>query len=99
MSDRPWGPESFLPWVEGVAGHIDDPVVRLRFLRVATPCARPGSPARRRRRAFRLLSELALVLFLILAFAMGWMQFGKLPAGLGTARGKAPHHPSSALRL
>jgi hypothetical protein len=52
------GAESFLPWVNGVAAHIGDPVARLRFLRVAVPCAqprpRPLSRLRRLMLAFRV---------------------------------------------
>jgi hypothetical protein len=51
MRARHWGAESFLPWVNAVAEHIGDPVARLRFLRVAVPCAqpRPGRFSRLRR--------------------------------------------------
>lgn len=80
MSIRPPGKESLLPWVEGVARHIGDPVARLRFLRAAAPHARPGTPATRRR-TFMLLLELTLVVFLILAFTMAWVRFVKPPVG------------------
>lgn len=51
MRARNWGAECFLPWVNGVAEHIGDPVARLRFLRVAVPCAqrRPRTLSRLRR--------------------------------------------------
>jgi hypothetical protein len=79
MDIKPWGPDSFLPWVEGVAVHLGDPVDRLRFLNVATPCARP----RRRPRGPhfpKLFWDLAGVVFLILAFTMTFVWFEIFPA-------------------
>lgn len=91
MSMRSWGPGSFLPWVEGVAMHIGDPVARLRFLKVAAPCAQSGAPIPRRSRIFKFLLELAVAVILILAFTMTFVWFVKVPIG-PDAQGMAPHH-------
>jgi len=91
MSMRSWGPGSFLPWVEGVALHIGDPVARLRFLKVAAPCVHTGAPVPRRSRIFKFLVELAVAVILILAFTMAFVWFVKAPIGPGAA-GMAPHH-------
>jgi hypothetical protein len=58
---------SFLPWVEGVARQIGDPVQRLRFLRVAAPCVPRISPSQRRLRAMILPSAIAALLFFLIA--------------------------------
>jgi hypothetical protein len=55
----------FQPWVEGAAGCIGDPVLRLRFLRAVAPLV---TPDRARRRRIRLrLAAVALILLAILA--------------------------------
>ena len=64
-SSRP--PVSFMPWVEGVARQIGDPVQRLRFLRVAAPCVPPRTRAGRRLRVLMYSSAAATALFLIVA--------------------------------
>lgn len=69
---------SFLPWVEGVARQIGDPVQRLRFLRVAVPCVPAESPAQRRLRALMLPSAIAAIFFLILAIAAASLSFVKI---------------------
>src|SRR5579872_6078780 len=93
MPDKRWGPESFVPWVEGVATHIGDPVARLRFLKVATPCVPTGAVAPSRPRTAKLLVELAVVVALILAFTMTFVWFVKAPAktavGAGTHAGNS----------
>ncbi|HEY3825892.1 MAG TPA: hypothetical protein VGL82_15110 [Bryobacteraceae bacterium] len=93
MPDKRWGPESFVPWVEGVALHIGDPVARLRFLKVATPCVPSGAVAPSRPRAAKLLVELAVVVALILAFVMTFVWFVKAPAK--SAAGTGIHSGSS----
>jgi hypothetical protein len=80
MPDKRWGPESFIPWVEGVALHIGDPVARLRFLKVATPCVPSGAVTPSRPRTAKLLVELAVVIALILGFTMTFVWFVKTPA-------------------
>jgi hypothetical protein len=101
MPDKRWGPESFVPWVEGVALHIGDPVARLRFLKVATPCVPSGAVARSRPRAAKLLVELAVVVALILAFAMTFVWFVKAPAksdaGAGIHAGKRKRAKTQSL--
>jgi hypothetical protein len=97
MSTKPWGPGSFLPWVEGVALHIGDPVARLRFLKVATPCVNSSSPpVPSRPRAAKLLVELAVAIFLILAFTMTFVWFVRVPAGPSSSppaqKGRTLHH-------
>jgi hypothetical protein len=94
MSVKPWGPESFLPWVEGVALHIGDPVARLRFLKVATPCIHARSPVPPRSRTAKLLVELAVAVLLILAFALTFVWFVKAPIGSDTS----PTQARSTLR-
>jgi hypothetical protein len=93
MPDKRWGPESFVPWVEGVALHIGDPVARLRFLKVATPCVPSGAVAPSRPRAAKLLVELAVVVALIMGFTMIFVWFVKAPAnsaaGAGIHAGKS----------
>jgi len=75
MSGRLRLPVSFVPWVEGVARQIGDPVDRLRFLRVAGPCVPPRSSAARRLRAVMFSSAIAAVFFLILAAAAVALSF------------------------
>ena len=70
---------SFLPWVEGVARQIGDPVQRLRFLRVAAPCVPAPSPAHRLR-ALMFPSAIAAIVFLILAVAAASLSFVKARA-------------------
>jgi hypothetical protein len=94
MRARHWGAESFLPWVNGVAEHIGDPVARLRFLRLAVPCARPQPRALSRLRRFIPLLEL-LAALLIPAFAAVCVKFAKKPATAvhRQATRKAPSQP------
>jgi hypothetical protein len=65
MASRKKAPK-FQPWVEGVAGSINDPVKRLRFLRAVAPLADPHRKGRRRwwSRSIRV------ILLLILAAAI-----------------------------
>jgi hypothetical protein len=79
VSTRLWGPDTFLKWVEGVALHIGDPVARLRFLRIAAPCAETAAPPLPCRRTHMPLVDLALVVFLILSFTMVGVSFVKVP--------------------
>jgi hypothetical protein len=104
MSGKSWGRDSFLPWVEGVALHIGDPVERLRFLRAAVPSVEPGAasgvdsgaPRRRpfsRARAFMPLVDLAVVVIVILAFTIVGVRFMKAPKAPGTPQpGITVHH-------
>ena len=62
-----------------VARHIEDPVARLRFLRVAAPCGKFGSRFSGWRGILMLLLPLALVVFLILTFAMVYSRIAKSP--------------------
>jgi hypothetical protein len=77
MSNRGGRGEFFVPWMEGVARHIQDPVARLRFLRVAAPCVQPGSAKPGRRPSLLLLLSLAAIACLITALIAGYR--GKLP--------------------
>jgi|SRR5579863_10278911 len=79
MRARNWGADSFLPWVNGVAEHIGDPVARLRFLRVAAPCAPPRPRTLSRLRKFIPLLKLVLAALLIPAFAAVYVKFVKPP--------------------
>ncbi|HEX4137852.1 MAG TPA: hypothetical protein VHY84_24795 [Bryobacteraceae bacterium] len=101
MADKRWGPESFVPWVEGVALHIGDPVARLRFLKVATPCVPSSAVAPSRPRAAKLLVELAVVVALILGFTMTFVWFVKAPgksaAGAGIHAGKSKRAKTRSL--
>jgi hypothetical protein len=76
---RNWGAESFLPWVNGVAEHIGDPVARLRFLRVAVPCAQLRPRRLSRLRRFMPLLELLVAALLIPAFTAVYVKFVKMP--------------------
>lgn len=79
MSDREGRGEFFVPWMEGVARHIQDPVARLRFLRVAAPCVGSRSAKSGHRTILLLLLSLAALAVLIIAFAAG---HGKAPGKL-----------------
>ena len=57
-------PTASRPCVEWVAGHIDDPVVRLRFLKMMAPPAVPAAGPRLRRRLLIRLSPLLLTALL-----------------------------------
>jgi len=96
MSAKDWGRDSFLPWVEGVALHIGDPVARLRFLRAAAPSVEPDAsplPHVPRVRAFRPLVDLAVVVILILAFTMVAVRSVKAPKAPGSPQpGITVHH-------
>lgn len=91
MNKRSWGPGSFLPWVEGVALHIVDPVARLRFLKSAAPCVQSPAPVPRRSRIFKFVLELAVAVILILAFTMIFVWFVKTPIGTADP-GTTRHH-------
>jgi len=58
----------FGSWVEGVARHINDPVQRLRFVRVAAPCGDPAPPPTLMKRMRAMLfpaAITALILFFL----------------------------------
>jgi hypothetical protein len=55
----------FIPWMEGVARHIEDPVARLRFLRIAAPFVGSGSAGPGRRRIPLLLLLLSAIVGVI----------------------------------
>jgi hypothetical protein len=96
MRTKNWGAESFLPWVNGVAEHIGDPVARLRFLRVAVPCAQPSPTTLSRLRKFIPVLEFVVAASLFPAFATVYMKFVKTsgpPAHSHAAR-KAPSKPA-----
>ena len=55
----------FIPWMEGVARHIEDPVARLRFLRIAAPFVGSSPAASGRRRIPLLLLLLSAIVGVI----------------------------------
>jgi hypothetical protein len=63
--------EIFMPWMEGVARNIQDPVARLRFLRIAAPFVGSESARGRRRAIPLLLLSLAAIVCVIVVFAAG----------------------------
>jgi hypothetical protein len=96
MRTKNRGADSFLPWVNGVAEHIGDPVARLQFLRVTVPCAQPSPRTLSRLRKFIPVLEFVVAALLFPAFAAVYMKFVKIsgpPAHSQTAR-KVPSTPS-----
>jgi hypothetical protein len=81
MSNRAGRGEFFFPWMEGVARHIQDPVARLRFLRVAAPCVQSGSARPAQRPILILLLSLAAIACLIIVLVVGSGRFATVPAG------------------
>jgi hypothetical protein len=65
--------------MEGVARHIQDPVARLRFLKVAAPCVEAGATSSTRsgrRTLLMLVVCLAAIACVIIAFAAGYEKAG-----------------------
>jgi hypothetical protein len=96
MRTKNWGAECFLPWVNGVAEHIGDPVARLRFLRVAVPCAQPHPTTLSRLRRFIPVLEFVVAALLFPAVAAVYMKFVKTsgPPAHSQAARKAPSTPA-----
>jgi hypothetical protein len=76
-------------WVEGVARHINDPVQRLRFVRVASPSRVLAPPIPKPMRAVLFPKAIALLLFLLLASATAYLayheNYGRRPRSGQTA--------------
>ncbi|MGD1071370.1 MAG: hypothetical protein ABSB15_14610 [Bryobacteraceae bacterium] len=74
-----------VPWMEGVARRIPDPVARLRFLRIAAPFVKSGSTDSERRGIPRpiplLWLWLAAMVCAIAIFAAGHGIFAAVAAG------------------
>jgi hypothetical protein len=68
---------TFLTWVEGVAGHIGDPVARLRFLRVAAPVVAPGAKVKSRWLNRSIYRDAMVLLFLLAAFGLVYGRFAR----------------------
>ena len=86
-------PDALRPWVERVAGHIHDPIVRLRFLKTVAPAGRGNKP--------RWLLKVWLLAVLALALGMAVLIFtlSRAPLDPPTRTSKAMRHPAPAAPL
>jgi hypothetical protein len=67
--------EFYEGWLQGVARHINDPVQRLRFVRVAAP-SKPATPPRPSRvRAMMFPSVVVVLLSLLLVSATAYLSY------------------------